>query len=290
MLRRGVGSVEWLGKFLMPLLVLMVAVLVIYVQTLGGSADAMRFYTSFDMVKFLEPRTWQMAVGQAFYSLGVGTGVLITYGSYVPKNVNIVASSAAVTVTNSAISLSAGIVVFSVVFTFGLAPDTGSELSFTAFPKVFDQMAGGRLIAIAFFGLLFVAAFSSCYSALMVVTAPLRDELRLSDTKAALLATVGTLGLGIPSALSFTPLRLAINGKPVLDWVDQAAGSGVVVAIGLLGVALIAWGLPQSKLVEEMTASVWRIGPVRLSPHGIVEFGKYIPVAAILLLVITWIV
>ncbi len=289
-LRRGLGSVERLGKFLLPILVLMLACLAIYAQTLSGGAEARQFYGSFDVGSFLEPRTWQMAAGQAFYSLGVGTGVLITYGSYVPKNVNIVASSAAVAVTNSAISLTAGLLVFSVVFTFGVAPDTGSELSFTAFPRIFDQLTGGRFIAVGFFALLFVAAFSSCYSVLMVAIAPLRDEMRLSDTKAALLTIVVTMALGVPSALSFTSMDLSISGKPVLDWVDQVTGSGVVVVVGIAGAALIAWRTPKQKLVQEMTAGVWRIGPVRLSPYGIVEVGRYMPAAALILLTVTWMV
>lgn len=288
--RRGVRSVEWLAKILMPLLIVMVAALAIYAQTLDGGGRALEFYGTFDLATFLEPRTWQVAAGQAFYSLGVGTGILITYGSYIPKNVNIVASSAAVTVTNLAISLAAGIMVFSVIFTFGVAPDTGSELSFTAFPGIFEELMGGRFIAIVFFGLLFAAAFSSSYSWLMVVAAPLRDELRMSNGRAALVATGAMLVLGIPSALSFTPLQLSIGGMPVLDWVDQLTGSGIVVVVGLIGVTLIAWRLPRAKLVEEMSARVWRVGPVRLSPYAIVAFGRYIPAAAVLLLVVTAIV
>ena len=288
--RRGVRSVEWLAKILMPLLIVMVAALAIYAQTLDGGGRALEFYGSFDLATFLAPRTWQVAAGQAFYSLGVGTGILITYGSYIPKNVNIVTSSAAVTVTNSVIALAAGIMVFSVIFTFGMAPDTGSELSFVAFPRIFDELTGGRFIAIVFFGLLFSAAFTSSYSWLMVVVAPLREELRMSNGRSALIATGTMLALGIPSALSFTPLQLKIGDMHVLDWVDQLTGSGIVVVVGLVGVALIAWRLPRAKLVGEMSARVWRVGPVRFSPYAIVAFGRYIPAAVVLLLIVTAIV
>ena len=284
---RGTGGVERLGKFLLPVLVLAVAALAVYAQTLDGASEARAFYGSFDPALFLEPHTWQMAMGQAFYSLGVGTGLLITYGSYVPRNVNIVTSSAAVALTNAAISLTAGLAVFSIVFTFGLAPDAGSQLSFTAFPAIFDHLAGGRVLGAVFFGLLFAAAFSSCYSALMVAIAPLRDEFRLSASKAAALTVGVTLALGLPSALSFTPAGLAPGGTPVLDWVDRLAGSGVVVALGIGGAALIAWRLPKSRLVAEMTAGEWRIGPLRLTPYGIVEVARFMPAAAIVLLVIT---
>lgn len=286
-LRQGVSSIERLGKVLLPILVLMVALLAVYSRSLAGGTEALAFYASFDVNRFLQPKTWQMAAGQAFYSLGVGMGVLITYGSYVPKNVNIVASSIAVAVANSAISLTAGIVVFSIVFTFGIAPDTGSQLSFTAFPRIFDDLIGGRFLAPTFFGLLFVAAFSSCYSALMVAIAPLREELGLSNTTAASLTTGLTMVLGIPSALSFTAVGFSLGDRPFLEWVDQITGSGIVVVLGISGAALIAWRLPRLKLVEEMTAGVWQIGPVRLSPYGIIDMGRYMPAAAIILLIIT---
>lgn len=289
-LRQGVSSVERLSKFILPALFVMVGALSIYSQTLPGAAEARAFYTSFDTKLFLEPRTWQMAAGQAFYSLGIGMGVLIIYGSYVPGNVNIMASSTAVALSNSAVSVMAGIAVFSIVYTFGIAPDTGSELSFTAFPRVFEQLAGGRFLAPAFFGLLFVAAFSSCFSGLMVAIAPLRDEFGLSVGASALITVGAATLIGLPSALSFTPAELSVWGKPVLDWMDQFAGSGIVVVVGFAGAALIAWRLPKMSLAREMTAGSGRLGSSAFLPYMIVEIARYLPAAALALLVITLIV
>ena len=286
-LRRGTGSIEILSKALMPALVVMIALLAIYSRTLPGSAEAMAFYTSFDLALFLDPQTWRMAAGQAFFSLGVGTGVLITYGSFIPRNVNILASSAAVAVTNSAISLTAGVAVFSIIYTFEIAPDTGSQLSFTAFPQVFGELPGGRVLAPFFFGSLFVAAFSSCYSLLAVVTAPLRYELGLSENRAALVATGATVALGIPSALSFTPVHLSLLGRPFLEWADQIIGSGVVVVVGFAGAALIAWMLPRRAIAEEMTSGWWQAGPLRFLPYGAIALGRYLPAAALIVLAVT---
>ena len=286
-LRRGTGSIEILSKVLMPALVVMVVLLAIYCQTLSGSAEAMAFYTSFDLALFLDPQTWRMAAGQAFFSLGVGTGVVITYGSYIPRNVNILASSAAVAVTNSAISLTAGVAVFSIIYTFGIAPDTGSQLSFTAFPQIFGELTGGRVLAPFFFGSLFVAAFSSCYSILAVAVAPLRYELGLSENTAALITTGVTVALGIPSALSFTPVDLSFSGRPFLEWVDQITSSGIAVVVGFAGAALIAWMLPRRAMVEEMTSGWWQAGPIRLLPYGAIELGRYMPAAALAVLAVT---
>ena len=230
-----------------------------------------------------------MATGQAFFSLGVGAGVLITYGSYILRNVNILASAAAVAATNSAISLTAGVAVFFIIYTFGIAPDSGSQLSFTAFPQVFDDMTGGRVLAPFFFASLFVAAFSSCYSILQVAMAPLRYEHGLSRNTAALLATGATIVLGIPSALSLTPVDLSFRGRPFLEWVDQISGSGVGVGVvvGIGGAALISWLLPRRAIIEEMTSGSWQVGLVRFLPVGAIELGRYMPVAALAVLVVT---
>ena len=73
----------------------------------------------------------------------------------------------------------------------------------------------------------------------------------------------------------------------MLDWIDQVTGSGVVVVLGIAGAALIAWRLPRAKLVAEMTAGVWRVGPLRLSPYGLIEAGRYMPLAALIILIIS---
>jgi len=144
---------------MLPMLVLGVGGLAIYSQTLDGAGQANDFYFSFDSDSFLSLQTWLMAAGQAFYSLSVGLALLITYGSYTPRGVNIVGSSMAIVANNSFVSIMAGLIVFHIVFTFGIVPETGSQLSFTAFPAVFGELTGGRAINIVFFALLFLAAY-----------------------------------------------------------------------------------------------------------------------------------
>ena len=148
-------------------------------------------------------------------------------------------------------------------------------------------MAGGRALAPFFFASLFVAAFSSCYSVLQVVISPLRYELGFSGNTAALIATGATVALGIPSALSFTPVDLSFGGRPFLEWVDQITGSGVGVVVGIGGAALIAWLLPRRALIEEMTSGWWQTGLVRFLPHGAIELARYIPLTALAVLAVT---
>jgi len=287
-LRRGVRGLESMGKFLLPLLVVIVGGLAVYSQTLSGASQARDFYFNFDLERFLEPRTWRMAAGQAFYSLAIGQGFLITYGSYIPKGVNIVNSSAAVAGTNTAISITAGLMVFPIVFTFGIAPDTGSALSFTAFPMVFGELTGGLFIGIAFYVLLFVAAFTSCVGGLAVVLAPVRDEFHMSRGWAALVVVAVVVALGIPSALSFTSVGLTVGGKPFLDVMDQITGSGVVVVAGIVGAALIAWRLSRRRLIAAMNNHKRPAWLMTLSENWFISVGRYLPIAAVALLLVTY--
>ncbi|MDA0263634.1 MAG: sodium-dependent transporter [Chloroflexi bacterium] len=265
---------------MLPLLVVGVIGLAVYSQTLEGAGQANDFYFSFDSDHFWKLQTWRMAAGQAFYSLSIGLALLITYGSYTPNGVNLVTSSVAIVATNSFVSLMAGLMVFPIVFTFGITPETGSQLSFTAFPAVFGDLAGGRAISIVFFVLLFLAAFTSCTGGLAVVLAPIRDEFQTPRWAAAAIGVAFVTLLGIPSALSFTSVGLDINGKPFLDLMDQVTGSGVVIVAGILGAGLIAWGIAKADLLAAMNS--------RLSSEWIIYVGRFLPVGAVVLLLATY--
>ena len=285
-LMRGIGGIERLSKFLLPLLVLIVGGLAIYAQTLPGADQSRDFYFSVDPAKLLEPRTWAMGAGQAFYSLSIGQGFLITYGSYSPKGFNIIKSSTAVALTNSIISITAGLMVFPIVFTFGIAPETGSQLSFTAFPNIFSELSGGLFIGIAFYILLFVAAFTSCVGGLTVVLAPIRDEFHMSRNRLVAIAIVTVLG--IPSALSFTSLGLSISGEPFLDVLDHILGSGVVLVTGIIGASLIAWIIPENRLIDSINAPIKSVGPFTFSSRWIIMVGRFLPLAALGLFLFTY--
>ena len=178
--------------------------------------------------------------------------------------------------------------VFAIVFTFGMAPDTGSQLSFTAFPQIFGGLPGGLFIGIAFYVLLFMAAFTSCVGGLAVILAPIRDEFRISQRRAALIVVAIVTALGIPSALSFTSMGLTIGGKPFLDVMDQVTGSGIVLAAGIVGATLIAWLLPKVGLLKAMNADSLRVGPITLSPQWVISVGRYLPAATVALLLVTY--
>jgi neurotransmitter:Na+ symporter, NSS family len=271
----GVKSIERASLYAVPILVGIVVALAVYAQTLAGAEQARAFFFGIDGDRLSDPATWRAAAGQAFYSLGIGQGVLIAYGSFVPAGTNLLRSTTAVALTNSAVSIISGLLVFAIVFTFDIPPAAGSELSFTAFPRVFGEMAGGAWVAMVFFGLLFLAGFTSCIGGTVVVMSAIRDEVGVGRAAAW---TVGTIAaLGVPSALSFTGVGLRVGGVPFLDWLDQLTGAGAIVVIGLLGAAVLARSLPRRRLVAASGVDPIRLGRFALGSGLVFGWAVLLP-------------
>lgn len=254
-LLRGVRAIEWFSKLLMPILALLIAGLVGFAATTPGWAEARDFMLTWEPGALASPVLWFFAIGQAFYTLAIGQGYLVTYGSYIPRRTNLPRASLIVAGTETTIALLAGWMIFPFVFSLGLDPGAGSELAFSTLPRVFDDMAAGNWLAMAFFFMFFMAAFSSCLAGLKVIVAAFAEELRLSNTRAVSAVALLMVLLGIPSALSFSPVGLSVAGKPFLDFMDQFGGTNVVVASGLIGAGLLVWALSPGKLRESLD---WR--------------------------------
>lgn len=278
-LMRGVGAIERASRYVVPVLVLIVLGLAIHGQSLAGAGEARAFYLRAEAVHLLDPATWRAAAGQAFYSIGVGQGMLIAYGSFVPAGTNLLRSTTVIALINSAVSIVSGLLVFAVVFTFDISPSSGSELSFTAFPEAFAALPGGGVLAVAFFGLLFLAGFTSCLGIGTVLLAGVRDELRISPRMSATAVGAAVL-IGVPSALSFTDVGLTVGGQPVLDRVDQWTGSGLIVVLGLVGAAVLARRLPTRSLTAAFGADTVRIGGVRIGPRLVLAWASLLPLVA----------
>ncbi len=247
-LLRGVTAIETISKVLMPVLLVMIVGIALYGLRMDGWQQARDFMLGADFSRWATPGLWLFAFGQAFYSLAIGQGYLATYGSYIPRRTHVPRATLVVAGSETFIALLAGWMIFPFVFTYGFAPDAGSQLAFTTLPRVFDEMAAGAVLAVAFFGLFFAAAFSSCLAGLKVVVAAVSEELRFGDVKAVLAVGAVMLVLGIPSALSFSPVALTAMGMPFLDFMDQFGGTNVVVASGVIGAGLLCWFLPRPRI------------------------------------------
>ena len=239
---RGVRSgIERLSTVVMPTVFALLVALAVYAVTLSGWDRAVGFLFTPDFAVLTDPGLWSAAFGQVFFSLSVGQGIMLTYGSYADADADLFRSSLLITVSDIAAALLAGLVIFPIVFTFGLQPTLGTELAFTTLPAAFASMGVGHVVAVAFFGLLFFAALSSSVALLEVGVAAATNTTRLDRTRATLLLTGGVFLAGVPSALSYSPLDLAVAGTPVLDLVDESVGTYALPVSAVLIAVVFVW-------------------------------------------------
>lgn len=204
---RGVsGGIEKAARILMPSLVIMILAIVIYGLTLPNAIDGLKFYLIPDFSK-ITPSVVYNAMGQAFFSLSLGMGALITYGSYVNKNDNIVSSTAMITLTDVGIAFLAGLMIFPLIgFMSGGTMEGaggGPGLIFVTLPEIFGSIGGGLGIATGtlFFVLLCFAALTSTVSLLEVPISYVVDEWKMKRQKAAWLVALFIFVVGIPSLI-----------------------------------------------------------------------------------------
>ena len=234
-------GIERMSGVVMPTVFAVLVALALYATTLPGWGRAVGFLFTPRFSVLGDPGIWSAAFGQVFFSLSVGQGIMLTYGSYVEERTDLVRSSLLITVVDIGAAVVAGLVIFPIVFGFGLEPTLGTELAFTTLPRAFATMPFGRLVAVAFFGLLFFAALSSAVSLLEVGVAAATNATRLGRRRATVALTGGVFLLGVPSALSYSPVRLAVAGRPVLDLVDESVGTFALPASALLLLFVFVW-------------------------------------------------
>jgi len=279
----GVRLIERLSKVLMPLLAVVVLFLAGYGLTLSGASRAVDFLFKPDFSNFLSPKLWALAFGQAFYSLSIGQGYLTTYGSFLPKKIKIPRATAIIAGFETAVALLAGLMIFPIVFTFGLNPGEGTQLVFDTLPLGFKNISFGPILAIVFFWLLFFAAISSCIASMEVIKTALVEEIKFSHKKATLFASIALLPLGIISAFSFTPLEVSFLGRPFLEFMDLITANQVVVVSGLLGGARIGWSIKKHK-----TFKLFDIKYRHLARHTIIT-ARYLWVIVLAVMVVAFI-
>lgn len=196
------GGIEKTSKILMPLLLVLLVVLAIRAMTLDGASAGLDFYLSPDFSK-LNIKMVLAAMGQALFSLSLGMGTMITYGSYLSKKEDIVSSAVWVCGFDTGIAILSGFVVLPAVFAMGIDPSTaGPGLIFQALPGIFSEMPGGQMFGVGLFTLIGIAALTSTVSILEVPVAYVVDELKWSRRKSVISMALVSFVLAVPSALS----------------------------------------------------------------------------------------
>ena len=253
------GGVERAAKFLMPALFLMLVALFVQAMTLSGFGEGLAFVFSPVQENFSASGVLE-ALGMAFFSLSLGMGAMLTYGSYLSNRESLPSSIASIGVLDTCVAVGACLVIFPITFSFGLETTAGPGLVFQTLPVAFAQMPLGSLWAAIFFLLLFFAALTSAISLLEVSTAFLIDEWGLSRKGAALLTTLVVFSLGVPSALSgggglFGAVLAEASGRSWFDWVDFVASNILLPVSGLGIAAFVSW-----RLDDELRRSAFTLG------------------------------
>lgn len=245
-------GIEAVNHWLMPLLGLIVLCLAVYSATFPGAAQGIRFLLAPDWSVFARPEVYVAALGQAFFSLGIGMAVFITYGSYLPRQQQIPSAVAAIVAGDTLFAIVAGLAIFQAVFAFGLDPAAGPELAFITLPQIFLAMPWGAVFGSAFFFLLTAAALTSMVSLLEVSVAYLVARQKMGRAVAVALAAGFTMTLGVPSALGFGLLdRFTIAGKSILDAVDFATSNLFLPVGGALIALLVGWRWGRANALAE---------------------------------------
>ena len=261
----------------MPALLVMLLFLMLRSLTLPGAFGGIKFYLAPDFSK-ITPEVVLIALGQAFFSLSLGMGCMITYGSYLSPKEDLATSAFFVVIFDTMIALLVGMVIFPAVFALGLEPAEGPSLVFSVLPAVFTQIPMGGFVAVLFFILLTIAAITSGISLLEVVVAYFVDEKGWSRKKAVLFSSFIIFAFGIPSGLSFGSMsNIKWLGMTFFDHVDNIASNYLLPIGGTLTAIFVGWVWSPAKAKKEIEkhggifrfATAWKLLIRYISPLAV---------------------
>lgn len=242
------NGIEKAAKILMPLLLLFMVSLVVRGVTLPGARKGIAYLLKPDF-SVIDEQTILLAMGQAFFSLSLGMGALLTYGSYMSKDDNLINASVDIVILDTFIALLAGFMFFPALFALGLEPDQGPALIFNILPPMFNSIPAGGIFRIIFFLLLSMAALTSTISLMEVITAFFIEEFKLTRKKATIVLGIFVFILGVPSALSFGPMEgFTIFHRTFFGLADFFA-SNILLPLGGIFILLFvgwSWGIKRA--------------------------------------------
>lgn len=249
-------GIEKVSKFMMPVLVVLTVIVAVYSMLLPGAMEGVLYYITPDFSRF-SATTVLAAMGQLFYSMSLAMGIMITYGSYMKKDVNLEKSVRQIELFDTGIAFLAGLMVIPAVFAFSGGDESalgkGPSLMFITLPKVFNSMPGGTWIGAAFFLLVFFAALTSSISLMETVVSIIRDKTGWGRKRTSWLVLAGSLLLGIPSSMGnglWSNVR--IMGLQFLDFFDFISNSVLMPIVALLTCIFIGYVIKPTTLIEEV--------------------------------------
>lgn len=246
-------GIERSAKVLMPLLLAILVVLSVHSLLMPGGGEGLRFFFKPDF-SAVTPRTVLVALGQAFFSLSIGLGTMVTYASYFKPDTNLRHTALSVTLLDSLVAILAGVVIFPAVFSVGIAPASGPSLVFITLPGIFNTMPLSMVWSSVFFLLLVVAALTSTISLHEVLTVYLSEEWHLSRRAAAWTTTAATAALAALASLSLGVLGgYPVFGKNLFDGLDFVTANILLPLGGLATCLFVGWRLDKRIIRRELT-------------------------------------
>ncbi len=272
-------GIEYWAKILTPALLILLVALFIYGTTLDGFGEAFRFVFYPDASK-LSPSGILKALGLSFFTLSVGMGILITYGSYMKSSESLPGTACIVASMTVGVSLLSALMIFPIIFSFGFSPELGPGLLFKTMPVLFAKMPGALVLSSAFFILVVFTALTSSISILEVLVATLMELKAWSRRKAIVICGCALFVFGLPSALAGSGDLFAswsqIFGKNFFDTMDQLCDTWLLPLNGLLVAVFAGWAVDAERRRTEFskgTTSYWFYRPWLFSVRWIVPIA-----------------
>ena len=252
-------GIEKVSKIMMPVLVILSIFIAIYSICMPGAFDGVLYYITPDFSKF-SITTVLAAMGQLFYSMSLAMGIMITYGSYMKKDVNLESSVSNIEIFDTGIAFIAGLMIVPAAYAFSHgdpeALGKGAGLMFDVLPKIFETMLGGQIIGILFFVLVLFAALTSSISLMETVVSIFCDKLRMGRKTACLSVFILSVILGIPSALGYGVLGgVKILGFSFLDFFDFISNSVLMPIVAFFTCIFIGYIIKPKAVIEEIELS-----------------------------------
>ena len=249
-------GIEKVSKIMMPILVVLSIIIAIYVACMPGALEGIKYYILPDFSNF-SFTTVLAAMGQLFYSMSLAMGIMITYGSYMKKDVSLESSVKQIEFFDTGIAFFAGLMIVPSVFVFSggdkAALGKGPGLMFETLPKVFDKMYGGNIIGFLFFVLVFFAALTSSISLMETVVSIFQDKFKFSRVKSCITVLVISFVLGVPSSLgNGVWASFKIIGMDILSFFDFISNSIIMPIVAFLTCIFVGYVIKPKTLIEEV--------------------------------------
>jgi len=249
-------GIEKVSKLLMPILLFLMIAIAIYVVTLPGALDGVKYYLKPDFTKF-SFKTVCGAMGQLFYSMSLAMGIMITYGSYMKKDVSVNKSVAQIEIFDTLVAFLAGMMIIPALYAAGgeeALTSKGVGLMFMSLPSTFADMASARIIGAVFFILVLFAALTSSVSVMEAIVSCLMDKFNIKRTKACIGVFVVALIMGVPSSLGFGVLShiKPLGLDDILTFFDYISNSVLMPIVAFATCIMIGWVVGTKVVKEEV--------------------------------------